>query len=114
MMTDEEMKKEIVSLVLVEYHYKKEECVEIANYLNEQFILADIGKILTDCLHIEFRLKGTKKEPLVNIYINGGSNSKKLILRNVPKTEEVDGMISYVNELNFENSIKERNEKHDR
>lgn len=111
-MTKEEMRKAIISYVLYDCNCNEEERIEIGNYLNEQFLLADIGKILTDCLHIEFRLKGTKKEPLVNIYINGGSNSKKLILRDVPKTEEVDSMISYVSEFNFVKSIKERN-KHD-
>lgn len=113
MMTDEEMKKEIVSLVLVEYHYRPEECTEYANYLNNQFELANIGKILTECLHIEFGLKGTKKEPLVNIYVTGGSNIKTLIIRDVPRTDDMDRMISFINELNFMNSIKERN-KHDR
>lgn len=98
-MTNEEKRKAIISCVLCDCNCNEEERIEIGNYLNEQFILADIGKVLTDCLHIEFRLKGTKKEPLVNIYINGGSNSKKLILRDVPKTEEVDSIISYVSEF---------------
>lgn len=33
----------------------------------------------------------------------------KLILRDVPKTEEVDSMISYVSEFKFVKLIKERN-----
>lgn len=90
---------------------REEECLELCNYSNDTFQLANIGKILTDCLHFEFGLKGTKKAPLVDIFVTGGSNTKRLIVRNLPRTEEMDEMISYINEMNFVNSIKGRNKK---
>lgn len=110
-MTDEEMRKDIITSLMLSVP-REEECLELCNYSNGIFQLANIGKILTECLHFEFGLKGTKKEPLVDIFVTGGSNTKRLIVRNLPRTEEMDEMIHYINEMNFVNSLKERN-KHD-
>lgn len=90
---------------------REEECLELCNFSNDIFQLANIGKILTERLRFEFGLKGTKKEPLVDIFVTGGSNAKRLIIRNVPRTEEMDEMIHYISEANFVNSLKERNKK---
>lgn len=89
------------------------EIEELMNYFNEIYCLACVGKILSENINMVFTFKGTKKEPLTNIYITGGSNSNRLVVRDLPKSDDLVNMVSYILSRNCEETMKRERKRND-